>query len=79
MYLVTIPASFLSPEPEGTNNIGKMLWRTPGLLCPGSIMQTCFRHWHKLIVMQQPEAQRFGTWRHTGDSMVSAPALQDQH
>lgn len=43
MYLVTIPAPFLSPEPEGTNNIGKMLWRTPGLLCPGSIHADLFQ------------------------------------
>lgn len=38
--LATIPASLLSPESEGTNNISEIQWRRPGLICPVSIMQT---------------------------------------
>lgn len=59
------PFSLLSQKVQTI--LVKCCWRKPGLLCPGSIMQTCFRHWYQVTAMQQLEAQRFGTWKHTGD------------
>lgn len=53
--MVTISASFLPSEPEGTNNIGKMVLEGIWTSLPWSIMQTYFRHWYKVIAMQQPE------------------------
>lgn len=65
-------ASFLLPEPEGRNKIGKMVL----VICPESITQTWLRQWYKAIAIQQPGDQAFGMWWHPGG--FAGPTLSQE-
>lgn len=75
--VVTISASFLPPEPEGTNNNSKMLLEDIWTSLPWSIMQTYFRHWYKVTAIQRPE-EIWDMEAHRWLCMASGPALSQE-
>lgn len=78
--LVTISASFLPPEPEGTNNIGKMLLEETWSSLP-------WKHHADLFQALVPGNSHAAAWSsdiwdmeaHRRLCMASGLALQDQH